>query len=653
MKPEIDILQNLPIMAFRYCGAPTDYCFDFVSDGCKKLAGITAEEFTGGASFIELIHPEDASGFLELHESTLAMGAPLEATFRIIVEGGEVKRVWVRSHVSDTDDMGMPFVFEGFFADITKQHLIETSKQANRSVYGFLTNVSHEIRTPMNTILGMAELGLREDSLQKVNDYTRTIKQAGIKLMSVLSDILDYTAIENDQVEIIPEEYILSSFINDVAIIAKEMIADTNLSFEINVEPSLPNVIDGDMIRLRQAVLSLISNAVKFTDNGQIGVSVDGEVIGDELYLNISVSDTGHGIRDEDLPNLFKEFAQFDLKTIEGTGLGLAITDNLVKLMGGRIEVHSVYGVGSIFILRVMQKIKNYDEIGNLTATLSKITKYEEKIVDEACDIVKFIAPNARILIVDDITTNLKVANGLLSSYNMRVDLCMSGMDAIEAVKNHRYDLILMDHMMPVMNGVETTLAIRGLENCNTDCEKVPIIALTANVAYGIKRMFIKNGFDDFIAKPIDVYELNEIMEKWLPHSKKVPQNKIVVKCDDFIPASAPIKIPGVDTEKALMHMDNSTELYISVLISFCETGRKIASEAKDCDIELYAVHAHSLKSLLASIGATQLAKDAVALEYAANKIDMNYINAHSEPFFVNLGVLIDDIEFVIEKEMS
>ncbi|GBU23579.1 aerobic respiration control sensor protein ArcB [Fibrobacteria bacterium R8-3-H12] len=386
--------------------------------------------------------------------------------------------------------------------------IIATNK-ANKAKSNFLAKMSHEIRTPMNAINGMSELALRENLPDAAREHIVTIKQAGTNLLSIINDILDISKIESGKLEIVTSKYLFSSLINDVVSIIKTKIADSGLRFDINIDPNIPNSLLGDETRIRQALLNVLSNAVKYTKKGFISLSASAEIKKGTVLLTINVADSGKGIKPKDLKKLFDEFVQVDMesrKSTEGTGLGLAITKNLLTAMGGDISVQSEYGKGSTFTLKLPQKISSdvlFDSLENDSAA------------------IKFNAPNARVLVVDDIEANLKVAKGLMQPYKMQIDLCQSGIEAIEMVKANSYDLVLMDQMMPEMDGVEATKLIRVMAGENPHYAELPIIALTANAVSGAKEMLFSNGFSDFLSKPIDTIELNSILEKWIPKGKR------------------------------------------------------------------------------------------------------------------------------------
>ena len=546
--------------------------------------------------------------------------------------------------------------------------LKEKAEAASKSKSDFLANMSHEIRTPMNAITGMSELILRKELPDDVRNYAQDIKTAATSLISIINDILDFSKIEAGRLEIIPVKYTLQSLVNDTVNIILTRLMEKRIRFYTNIDSTIPNNLFGDVVRIRQIVLNLLSNAAKFTDTGHISLTItkldavqlssSGQFMGDarndseKIWLKITVEDTGNGIKPEDMEKLFSEFMQVDTKrnrNIEGTGLGLAITKQLCLTMGGDITVKSEYGKGSEFSVIIPQgftsnepfaavkdpeqkKVLVYERrlvyanslgwtLGNLGIPNTVVTNpddfrealgkddwyflfsgyglYKEiKPIIESkkfCNckqpplalmvemgneafipnvrfislpvqslsivntldgikggqgfydnsaergINRFTVPNARILVVDDLATNLKVAEGLLTPYEAKIDTCLSGARALELLKVNEYDLVFMDHMMPEMDGIETTAKIREWENERTEMcvefsEKtpqlegrpkgIPIIALTANAVSGMREMFLEKGFSDFLTKPIDVSRLDEILDQWIPKEKREAEIK-------------------------------------------------------------------------------------------------------------------------------
>lgn len=388
----------------------------------------------------------------------------------------------------------------------------EEAERANESKMLFLANMSHEIRTPMNAISGMAELSLNEDLTPQARENLENIRNSSKVLLAVVNDILDYSKMESGMMDIVPVTYSLSHLIKETVNMMLIRLSDKNVELKYTIQKELPDVYFGDEIRFRQILFNLLSNAIKFTDNGYILLDVSGEIVKeDTAKLIVSVTDSGIGIRKEDLQRLFTSFQQLDSHKShvrEGTGLGLAICRELVSLMGGEITVESTYGVGSKFTFTLIQKISNKKEIAVFSNSANKDEETKLKV------------NNAKVLIVDDNAVNLKVAQGLLKTFNLTVDTCKSGRECLELMKKNRdYDLVFLDHMMPELDGIETLNLIRA--DSDEYMKQVPIVALTANVMNGVRDMFISEGFNDYVPKPIDMVWVNSILRKYIPIEKQ------------------------------------------------------------------------------------------------------------------------------------
>ena len=392
------------------------------------------------------------------------------------------------------------------------KELKEKAENASHVKSAFLANMSHEIRTPMNAILGMTEIALRGKLEDQQRDAIEQIKTASMTLITIINDILDFSKMESGKMEIVEVDYDVMTLMQDMYHIVSGKIEEKNLRLDITIDPTIPRSLHGDEIRMKQVLINLVNNAVKFTEQGSIHLTVGYERRDDDILLKGSVRDTGIGIRPEDLERIFNSFEQSDTfrnRKKEGSGLGLAISRQLLHLMGGDIHVESVYGQGSNFHFEVPQLIVDESPCGafELSERLPR--------TGQTAEYQDFRAPGAKVLIVDDNLVNRKVAEGLMRPFAMQIDTAKSGKEAIEMVRQKEYHLIFMDHMMPDMDGVETTHAIRDLEG--EYYKNVPIIALTANAISGVKEMFLQEGMNDFIAKPINVKELSEKILSWLP----------------------------------------------------------------------------------------------------------------------------------------
>ena len=383
----------------------------------------------------------------------------------------------------------------------------DAADQANKAKSNFLANMSHEIRTPMNAIIGMDEMILRDTGDDRIRRYATDIRSASKTLLSIINDILDLSKIESGKMELIPVEYEFASVMNDIVNMTRNKAREKGLTYNLNVEPDIPSVMLGDEIRIRQIILNIINNAIKYTEAGS--VSIDVSFDREESRLVVRVADTGIGIRREDLNKLFSSFQRLDEtrnRNVEGTGLGLNITKQLIEMMGGTINVESEYGKGSVFTARIIQRVVDDTPIGNYTDRL------ERAGLEESGFKPVLIAPKARILIVDDNEMNLEVITNLMRDTRIKMDTAMSGKKCIERLKTEKYDLVFLDQMMPELSGTRTLEIIRG-EHLADD---TPIIALTADAIVGARDSYIREGFTDYLSKPVMYEELESILLKYL-----------------------------------------------------------------------------------------------------------------------------------------
>ena len=536
------------------------------------------------------------------------------------------------------------------------------ANEESQSKTSFLAKMSHEIRTPMNAIMGMTELLLRGELSQTARSHMQDIKQAGNNLLSIINDILDFSKIEAGKMEIVSEQYFLSSLINDTVNIIKMRLEEKPILFKTFIDGTIPNSLIGDISRFRQILLNLLSNAVKYTDSGHISLTMMLINKNEKLaWLKIEISDTGKGIKAEDQKKLFSDFARLDSKHnqgIEGTGLGLAIAKRLCNAMDGDISVKSKYGQGSTFTLMIPQFIESDEPIS--------AAKETGRIINQSAgaglSVIHFTLPGVRLLIVDDFSTNLKVVEGLVSPYKVNVDTCLSGEEAVELVRQNDYDLVFMDHMMPGMDGIEATAAIRRWESENGNGKHIPVIALTANAVAGMREMFLENGFNDFLSKPIEVFKLNEIFERWIPEEKKSVNYPAEQEAADesapqfsfLILDSSLFNIPGIDVKNGLVMTGSSVEDYCKLLSLFIkdveERIPKMQAVPAPENVHLFTTNVHAIRSAAAFIGANELSTKASEMEEAGKKSNFAFLEEHLSEFTGLLNSMVKNISTVLDS---
>ena len=529
-----------------------------------------------------------------------------------VIEDSAKKKVGYAILINDMTD-----TFE--MMNKIKEERVRADK-ANQAKSEFLANMSHEIRTPMNAIIGMSELIIEESRGRKVYDMACTVKKASLNLLGIINDILDFSKMEANKMELVEAEYDIRELMDDTMSLVRITAMEKGIRLVLALDENLPCCLYGNEGRIRQILINLINNGIKFTKEGEIRLQVTGRVSEDELLMELQVKDTGIGIKEENLKVIFESFQQVDKvinKHVEGTGLGLSITKGLIDMMHGDIQVESEYGCGTTFTVHIPQRIVDYVRVREA----AERTRQEES----RC---QFIAPEYQILIVDDNKINVLVAKGMLEPYKMIVHTAESGRQAIELAKKNMYDLILMDHMMPEMDGIE---ACRHIKELYGDMPIEPImIALTANSYNGAREMFIRNGFDGYLAKPIDKTELYHILLEKVPNSRREFINKEITPASHTEDELAEIFMQGIDVRGAVQAKTGSVDDYLKLLeLFYLERKEKqdlITEYAAAGDDKNYEITTHGLKSTAASIGAGVLSMLAREHEIAAKEHDWIFI---------------------------
>lgn len=537
-------------------------------------------------------------------------------------------------------------------AALTESQINAAASQAKSA---FLANMSHEIRTPINAVLGMNEMILRESTDKEILSYAANIKTAGSSLLSIVNDILDFSKIEAGKMELLPDNYEVSSMIIDLVNMTRERAQNKGLHYELYVSPDLPKTLYGDNVRIKQCILNLITNAIKYTKEGSIKFTIDYQKIDEEnILLNIHIIDTGIGIKAEDMDKLFTPFERIEEeknRTIEGSGLGISIVRRLLAMMNSELQVESSYGKGSDFSFSIKQKVSDWTAVGDLNEA------YEQSVEQMSHYKEKLHAPKAHLLFVDDTAMNLDVIKGLLKNTGIKIDTVLSGKQALEAVKNNVYDIVFIDHRMPEMDGIETLHAMKKMSD-NKSAGK-PCIALTANAISGVKKMYLKEGFDDYLSKPVNPAKLEEMIKHYLPEEyleniENTENSNKNLETEEDKTIEAQIQklknIKEIDVDAGIRFC-GSPDLLLTTIAQYHSSINQKALELQNYfeaeDWHNYEIKVHALKSTSRLIGATKLSNLAEHLEKSANQNRIDEIKLkHKELLntFINYIELLDPV---------
>ncbi|MDR0311994.1 MAG: transporter substrate-binding domain-containing protein, partial [Treponema sp.] len=554
---------------------------------------------------------------------------------------------------------------------------MESAKSANHAKSAFLANMSHEIRTPLNAIIGFSELELAADDFtEESTENIERIHDSGMILLGIINDILDISKIESGKLELIPVEYDLPSLINDTINLNIGRIGNKPIEFRLFPDENLPARLFGDELRIKQILNNMLSNAFKYTKSGTVDLCITSERDGDNVWLECSVTDTGIGIKEKDLIKLFSDYNQVDTKSnrkIEGTGLGLSISRKMAEMMNGSITVKSEYGKGSVFTARIQQKSLDSKTIGKELA--QKLSSFKYSVIRRTRDknLVRAWIPYASVLVVDDMPTNLAVVRGIMKPYGLTVDCVTSGFEAIDRIRNEtkKYNAVFMDHMMPEMDGIETVRIIREELGANSEYARtVPIIALTANAIVGNEEIFLNNGFQAFLTKPIDIVQMDKAINYWLrdkeqekeqeeEKSEKKPEsneeNKLEASADPQVKTliDEGEKVAGLNIKDGLSKIEWDWETWVEVAKSFVDSTPKLLETLKGSfsdDMPTYCTTVHGIKSVCLSLGASEAGVKAKELEDRSRAGDKAFVAENHENFIKAIEKLLEGLTELLTK---
>jgi len=633
----------------------------YISTSFMKILHMKQASHAKGRSVFDLLKDQNLK---DLFYDLLTRGDSFQTTREVIMGGQQYFFEIVVSKLAQS---------KGYFVNLVNITPVMKARfeaeAASRSKSQFLATMSHEIRTPLNAIIGLSDIELQKNLPADTRINLEKVHNSGGNLLSIINDILDISKIETGNFKLIPVDYDVPSLINDTVQLNIVRIGSKKITFKLECEATIPSELFGDELRIKQILSNLLSNAFKYTEEGNVTLTVRWEKRDENAWMIFMVRDTGQGIKKEDIPRLFSEYHQLDAKAnrhIEGTGLGLSITKNLVSLMDGKVGVESEYGKGSVFTVQFPQRIINASPIGETTARNLEAFRFKDIYHTQSLRLVRSYMPYGKVLVVDDVETNLDVAKGLMLPYGLSVDTAMSGVEAIEKVKEagnldstSRYDLIFMDHMMPGMDGLETVRIIRN-ELPGNYGRMVPIIALTANALAGNERMFLANGFNAFISKPVDIMQLDAALNTWVrnkqsPETLKMAEIELTkLKKDDDSPSGVLDKalVTGIDIVQGIERY-NGEAAYMDILRSWCKHTPALLEKLKNITSENlpeYSITVHGIKGSSYGIFANEIGKMAQELEGFAKAGDFASVQKKNADFIAMTESALQELGALLEK---
>lgn len=548
-------------------------------------------------------------------------------------------------------------IYEIMAMDREKQRALQASESKGR----FLANMSHEIRTPIHAVLGMDAMILRESREAQIKEYALDIQNAGQTLLSLINDILDLSKIESGKLEILPAEYDFSSLIHDVVNMLEMKARDKGLELNLSVEEEIPSRLWGDDVRIRQVLVNLMTNAVKYTETGSVTLAVSAVMHEDTAVLMFRVEDTGIGIREEDIEKLFREFERIEEqrnRKIEGTGLGMNITMQLLERMGSRLQVESVYGKGSVFSFTLEQKIMSHEPVGDLEQRIkNQVASYSYHAM--------FTAPGAHLLVVDDNAVNRRVFTQLLKATQIQIDEASGGEECLELVRKKAYDLIFLDHMMPDLDGITVLHKMREWEEY--PCRFTPVIALTANAVTGAREMYLNEGFQNFLSKPVNPEKMEKMIMELLPKEKVIygkpePDFSAENRKEETEETVLP-ELDGIDWNYAKLYcrdiailQDTVNQFYQTMESEAAQLERFLTQLGKSAEtdpeaLDQFRIKVHSMKNSAAMIGAVSLSGVAKMLEYAAKGGKIDVIESVAPVFLQEWGTMKEILKPAVQTD--